>query len=59
MFKQIRKPVGLNKEDTKLMTFGISIGVVVWCIIAVVWTGAACGIIYFIFWCLKHFNIVG
>jgi len=28
-------------------------------IAAIINVGVTCGIIYFIFWCLQHFNIIG
>ena len=42
-------------EDTKLMAFGIGIA-----IIAVVgWGVFIFGAIYFFFWCLEHFGVIG
>lgn len=58
MFKNMKKFVGLNKEDRKLMTLGIGIGMVVWCVMAAVYTGIVCAIIYFVFWCVEHFGVI-
>ena len=46
-------------KDIKDIKKIMCLGVIAWCICFGVYISAVFGMIYFGFWCLKHFNIIG
>ncbi len=43
-----------KQQKSMLKSFGL-----LWAIGALVSIGAVIGVIYFVFWCLKHFGVIG
>lgn len=59
MFKNTKKLVDICNEEGKEIKQIVKIGVVLWCVGVAFYLSAICGVIYFAFWCLKHFKIIG
>lgn len=59
MFKNTKKFIGMDKEEKKEIKQLIGIGLAIWCVGAALYLSVICSAIYFIFWCAKHFNIIG
>lgn len=59
MFKNAKKFIGMSEEERKEMKQIVGIGIIVWCVGAILYLSVICSAIYFIFWCAKHFKIIG